>query len=312
MFNERGCAMSKLLDLNTDDIEPLYLFGKALSSPIRIEIIKLLYTHSFNIAEIAEKMKIPASSAAMHVRALEAAGLINTEVQPGERGSMKLCSRKSDYVTICLTGAPSMVNETTSISMPIGAFTDCQIAPTCGIATADTLLGHEDKQSSFYLPSRIDAQILWSSSGYLEYRFPNESPQKPKQVSLSLEICSEAPNYREDWKSDLTVWINGVECATWTCPGDFGGRRGRLNPSWWENGNTQYGLLTTWTISDAGTTINGQPGSGRTLGELGLDGNTYILVRIGNKPDAQCVGGFNIFGERFGDHAQNIVLTLEY
>lgn len=304
--------MAKLLDLNADDKEALCLFGKALSSPIRVEIIKLLYNYSFNIAEIAERMNIPASSAAMHVRALEAAGLINTEVQPGERGSMKLCSRKSDYVTIRLTGAPSHVNETTSINMPIGAFTDCQIIPTCGIAAVDTLLGHEDQPASFYLPARTNAQVMWSSSGYVEYRFPHASPRQPKQMSLSMELCSEAPNYREDWKSDLTLWINGVDCATWTCPGDFGARRGRLNPSWWPNGNTQYGLLTTWTISEEGTTINGQMGSARTLAELGLNGSPYIPIRIGNKPDAQYVGGFNIFGDRFGDHAQNIVLTLEY
>lgn len=304
--------MAKLLDLNADDEETLCLLGKALSSPIRVNIIKLLYTYSLNIAEIAEKMNIPASSAAMHVRALEAAGLINTEIQPGERGSMKLCSRKSDYVSIRLTCAPSQTNETTSVSMPVGAYTDCQIAPTCGIATAESLIGNEDLPFAFYLPERTGAQIMWSSSGYVEYRFPNPSDKRLKHLSLSLEICSEAPNYREDWKSDLTLWINGAECATWTCPGDFGERRGRLNPPWWQNGNTQYGLLTTWTVSNEGTSINGHPVSDCTLQTLGISKSPYIPVRIGNKPDAQYVGGFNIFGSKFGDYAQDIVLTLEY
>lgn len=41
--------MAKLLDLNTDDKEALCLVGKALSSPIRVNIIKLLYTYSLNI-----------------------------------------------------------------------------------------------------------------------------------------------------------------------------------------------------------------------------------------------------------------------
>ncbi|MEI3204121.1 MAG: hypothetical protein V8S73_05705 [Lachnospiraceae bacterium] len=37
-----------------------------------------------------------------------------------------------------------------------------------------------------------------------------------------MEICSEAPGYKEDWKSDLTLWVNDVEVGTWTCPGDLG------------------------------------------------------------------------------------------
>lgn len=304
--------MAKLLELNADSKDALCLAGKALSSSIRVDIIKLLYQHSLNIAEIAEMMSIPASSAALHVRVLEEAGLINTEVQPGERGSMKLCSRKCDYVTIRLESPPEPANETISVNMPIGAYTDCKISPTCGLVTERENIGNEDMLYPFYLPERVDAQLLWSSSGYVEYLFPYSTPKFPKQLSISFEICSEAPNYREDWKSDLTLWVNGIEVCTWTSLGDYGVRRGRLNPSWWRKGNTQYGMLTTCSISDNGTSLNGQRSSACVLQDLGLSGQPFVKVRIGNKPNARNIGGFNLFGDKFGDHAQAIVMTIEY
>lgn len=69
----------------------------------------------------------------------------------------------------------------------------------------------------------MKAGILWTSSGYVKYKFANGVPRKRtiKKVSISMEVCSEAPGYKEDWKSDLTLWINDVEIGTWTCPGDF-------------------------------------------------------------------------------------------
>jgi predicted transcriptional regulator len=222
--------------------EELCEVAKALSSPVRIEILKLLYHEGLIINEIAKKLNIPPSSAALHVKVLEKANLIRLEEQPGTRGSMKLCNRKKDFVNISLIAIDYYINEVASVEMPIGSFTECKVVPTCGLADTERIIGMEDMVYCFYLPERINAQIIWSSSGYLEYRFPNLVPngKAPKRLTLSMEICSEAPSYREDWKSDITVWINGLKCGTWTCPGDFGARRGRLNPPNWVPGNTQH------------------------------------------------------------------------
>ena len=92
---------------------------------------------------------------------------------------------------------------------------------------------------------------------------------------------------RQDWKSDITVWINGHDCGTWQCPGDFGARRGRLNPPWWESGATQYGLLTTVTVTGTSTLINNEVSSSVRLSDLSLQDNCWITVRIGNKEDAE-------------------------
>lgn len=306
--------MAKYYELSADDPATLCRVAKALSSPVRIDIVKLLYTKSYNVNEISEKLSIPASSAGLHIRSLEEAGLIHTEQQPGERGSAKICSRKVDLVTVRLYSIDNAPNRLKTVCMPVGAFTDCEVHPTCGLGTVDQLIGSEDKNESFYLPERINAQIVWSSAGYVEYRFPNPVPAggTAKKLTLSMEICSEAPNYREDWKSDITIWINGQDCGTWTCPGDFGARRGRLTPDWIVEGSTQYGLLLNLSIGEKRNYINGVQVPGAALSQINIDGAPYITVRIGNKPNAKYVGGFNIFGKQCGDYEQDIVMTMEY
>ena len=312
---KEGCTeMPKNLEIIADNEELLCKVGKALSSQTRIQILKLLYYNSYNIKEIAQELDIPASSAALHIRMLEEADLIQIKQKPGSRGSMKLCSRKHDYVSIRLSGNNPDVNQVATVSMPVGAYTDCRITPTCGIATSSALIGYEDVPSDFFIPERVDAQILWSSSGYVEYKFPfplNHNVM-PRRLILSFEACSEAPNFKEDWKSDITIWINQKECGTWRSPGDFGSRRGILNPKWWDNGVSQYGNLITVEITNDGTLINSNKSSNINLEDIALSPQKPITIRIGNKEDAEFVGGFNLFGSKFGDHAQDILLSFVY
>ena len=48
------------------------------------------------------------------------------------------------------------------------------------------------------------------------------------------------------------------------------------------------------------------------LSQLHLGENDYFTIRIGIKPDAENVGGFNIFGEKFGDYEQAINVRVEH
>lgn len=306
--------MAKIKEFTLENMEEICTLAKALSSPVRVEIIKLLYKNNMIIGEIARILDIPQSSAAFHLKLLEKAGLIRMEEQPGSRGTMKLCSRKLDFANICLLDRNTNINEIISMEMPVGAFVDCRVIPTCGLYTTEGPVGMEDVEYSFYLPEKSQAGLLWTSGGYVEYRFANAIPKgrKPYSVSFSMEICSEAPGYREDWKSDITLWINGVECATWTCPGDYGARRGRLNPPVWPDGSTQYGNLVTWEVRSNGCYLNGDKISETAVEELNLTGESYIDLRIGNKEDAKYVGGFNLFGRTYGNYEQGIVMNIEY
>ena len=291
------------------------MVARALSSEDRINIIELLNTRNMIINEIAEKLNIPVSTAASHVKVLEEAELIQTELRPAKRGAKKVCTRYYDEVLIRLNVdvGHNDPKHTYEISMPIGQYMDFEVFPTCGMATRD---GHiiDDDPTYFYHPHRGQAEIIWLRKGYLEYVYPLDIPQHAKIDSLqfSMEICSEAPNYDNQWPSDITVWVNGIEIGTWTCPGDFGDRPGKLNPPDWPSTRTQYGVLKKWEIDRIHSTIDDVPISSVTLDQLILKEQEFIRFRIGIKADAVHRGGMNIFGKAFGDHPQDIVMKLQY
>lgn len=306
--------MFKAVELGLDQPEKMCKVAKALASETRIEIIKLLNGASLNINEISEKLSIPASSAALNVKVLEEAGIIHTELHPGVRGAMKLCSLSRNIIKFTITGMPESDYNIETIDMPIGNFVECQITPTCGIVSDKAFIGAEDDVRSFYHPQRSQAQLIWFHTGYLRYYFSNEcaTNNSVRSIDISMEICSEAPNYKNDWPSDITLWINEVECATWTSPGDFGGRRGKLNPPFWSDGSTQYGELKHFTVTADGCRIDGEKVSDICLKDLNLEQGNYIDVKIGVKEDAVNAAGINLFGEKFGDYKQNITLRMEY
>ena len=67
--------MSKFKEYDVEEIDALCSLGKALSSPIRIEIMQLLYEEGMIIGDIAKKLDLPASSTAFHLKILEEAGI---------------------------------------------------------------------------------------------------------------------------------------------------------------------------------------------------------------------------------------------
>jgi len=288
---------------------------KALASEPRLRMLELLSDQLFNVSEIAEALGLPLSTANRDIGILEEAGLLRSELTPATRGLQKMLQRVYDTILIELPSSEKPVAEqAVETSMPVGAYVDFQIAPTCGLASESGIIGLFDDPGSFYEPERLQAQLIWFHYGYVEYRFPNRLPPKaiPERVRLSLEVCSEAPMHHEDWPSDITLWINGVEIGTWTSPADFGGRRGVLTPAWWETRNTQYGLMKVWRVTADGSFVDGVKISPVVLEELHLTDHDFISVRIGVKAEADNVGGINIFGHQFGNYPQDIVLGVSY
>ncbi len=301
------------LTLNPNTEQALKVI-KALSSVKRLQILELLGDQPKNVSEIASAMQMPLSTANLHIGALEEAGLLLTDMRPGERGLQKICARAYTKVLIQFTLPSQADTNSLEVSMPIGAFVDSEVIPTCGMASADNIIGMLDDPASFYEPRRTDAQLLWFHQGYVEYRFPNRlTPQaKVASLRLSMEICSEAPLHHNEWLSDITVWINGRDIGTWTSPADFGGQRGLLTPRWWETNNTQYGLLKVWQVREEGSFVDGERNSDTNIASLKLMEKDYISVRIGIKPEAKHIGGLNLFGQNFGNYPQDIVMYLVY
>lgn len=306
--------MKQTVSMNLDDTRHLALVAKALSAEVRIEILKLLCREDLNVNEIAEKLSIPASTAATHVKLLEEAGIIHTSLQRGIRGSMKLCTKVLADLEVKLSTLEAESYQCEVINMPIGNFVDYKVEPTCGIVSDKGNIDEEDEPRCFYNPNRIYAQLLWFGKGYVEYRFPNNmlKNNKERRVSISMELCSEDHEYNMNCRSDITVWVNGIDAGTWACPSDFGGRRGKLNPDWWPDKNTQYGMLKSWTLTEQGTYIDDDKVNEITIDEYHLSESDYISVKIGIKEDALHVGGVNLFGSGFGDYPQDIRFKIFY
>lgn len=286
----------------------------ALASENRFAIMELLGDKILNIQQISDELGLSQPTVTNHVQRLEEAGLIATNFKRGQRGTQKACSSLYDEITLVITPEKREArSHTIDLSMPLGAYTDHDVTPTCGLAHSGSIIGLLDEPETFYYPERMKAEVLWFAKGQIEYPFVRSLPPRANasRLDFTVEICSEVAGWDNHWASDITVWINGVEIGTWTCPGDFGGERGRLNPSWWQDRYSQFGLLKNWTIDEAGSYIDGVKLSNVTVHDLKINSNP-IRLRLGNKPDARNVGGVTLFGERFGNYEQDLVLRITY
>lgn len=306
--------MKQALVFTLNESEKLADISKALSSPVRLDILRYLTQNSAIISDVAAHFHLPLSSTALHIRVLENAGLISVQPVPGSKGSQKLCGILVDKIQI------NMFREKASDTpdylyrecMPVGCYFDYSVLPSCGMVSEYCDLGFEDNISVFVSPSRYKAQLVWLSCGYLEYRFSNSflKNNAVNRIKFSFEICSEALGYNNDWPSDITLSLNTHEIGILHCKGDYGGRSGHLNPEWWNPSSSQYGELRTFEITDEGCFIDGRAVSRETIHTLGLIYGDCIRFKLEVKRDAKYCGGFNLFGEKFGDYPQDIVMEF--
>lgn len=301
------------LEANTPD-EIVVGTLKALASAPRWRILQYLAEGGRSVNEVANALGMPPSTAAAQIKILEEANFVRTELQAATHGLQKICNRTYDNFLVHLPHSPVVPDNIIELSMPVGAYSGFHVTPTCGLASEYSLIGFLDDPVSFYEPGRIGAGLVWFRSGFVEYSFPNRLPShaSPQSLVVSMEICSEAPCHNEDWPSDITLWVNGREVGTWTCPGDFGGQHGRLTPHWWETKDSQYGVLKRWMINEHGAFIDGHSLSPVTLRDLALGAGKVTTIRLGVKAEALNVGGLNLFGRSFGNYPQDLSLRIEY
>lgn len=288
---------------------------RALSSETRLLILSLLSHRVMNVSDLTRALGLPHSTVTFNLKQLEQAGLVQVQYTPGTRGRQKLVSKRYDELLLKLPGVGiESSQDVVEVAMPIGNFKRFHVEPTCGLASESKFIGMMDDPRSFYEPEHVFAQILWFRQGFVEYDFPNNVPYGAvaTDLELSVEVCSEAPEYDLNWPSDITLWINKVEVGTWTSPGDFGGERGRLTPPWWQSDQTQYGLLKRWRVTGEGSYIDDHKLCEVTLDDLKLGAHNHISVRLGIKPGARHIGGVNLFGRKFGNYPQDLLMRTEY
>ena len=201
------------------------------------------------------------------------------------------------------------------LRMPVGAFVDHEVSAPCGMAGADTVLGRLDDPLQFYAPERFEAQLVWLTHGYLEYRFPNPHLRARQSQELATEPGAlfgggalraglaigyiRGDQRRASWHVDLSIrfqrparqldarLVAQLEQSVWVAQGLAGCR-------------------------DDGSSIDGRSISDVTIADLKLGEQPFIAIRIGIDDDAENKGGMNIFGRGFGNHPQDIVLQIDY
>lgn len=298
-----------------EDNQKILELARALSSPQRLEILSLLNTTSMTVKEIADYLKYPLSSTLLNINILEACELIKVKETYTKLGKSKLCDRNCDAISFNIFKETLHVDHKITTVIPIGNYCsyDIPYGIGCGIATKEHTIGTDNDTNVFFHEERFKAGYIWFTEGFLSYKVINTSlPSKLSRISLSFEVCSEAPFYRNDWKSDITVFICDQEIGTWTSLGDYGGRRGKNNPRWWSDALTQFGVLTNWEITKDGTYVNGNKISNVTIKNINIKEKPYVPIKIGVKKDAKYCGGMSLFGKSFGDYDQDIVLTFHW
>lgn len=298
-----------------EDHETIRKICHALSSAERIKIMQLLQRQNKTLSEISKEIDTPFSSVLRHIEVLLDAGLISSYYKPGLKGTARYCSPELLHFDVFLEGDPAAekAESEESTEMPIGMFAHCHVSQPCGMLGKEGPIGEFDDPRVLFSPERVHAECLWFTTGYVSYNFPTVSLLKTKrsEISFSFECCSEAPYYNSDWPSDITLSINGNEITTFTCPSDFGGRRGKFTPQFWPITSTQFGLLKKLTVNEKGAFLdNVLVNPDITFSGLDLCAGNAIQFTLAVKEDAVHKGGINIFGANFGNYPQHIIMSV--
>lgn len=308
-INYDGIVKTSITDEN--DKERIFGIACALAHPLRLTILEQLLTQPRSITEIAKINKITNSTAIFHLKLMEKAQLVFSRCQPNKKGKTLIF-----YINFSEIGISTQPKAQSDIhiftqSAGVGEYVEACFSKYLRIATSDNIivLEHNDAFHS----CRFDAQLLCTDGGKFTYAFSNAFAKENtvRRIEFSLELCSESPYFRNDWKSEISFDVNGTEILTYISPGDFGDRRGKLNPPWWANKYTQYGQLVRIAIDREGVWLNGNLSNAITLDCLQLEKSNRLTFSVYTKDDAKYAGGFNLFGKKFGNFEQDIVLRCE-
>ena len=289
---------------------------KALGSEIRVQIVKLLLkNHAMNMNELAGSLGITNGALTSHIKKLEESGIVNVTQEYSGHGNQKICRVDVDKILIEMeTEEQAEEQNIYEANIPVGHYSNFDVYPTCGLSDTNAVIGVVDDSRYFAHPDHVNAKILWFTKGYVEYLIPNLLPtsQKVDQITISMEISSEAPGVNNDWPSDISFLLNDVEIGTWTSPGDFGDVRGLLTPDWWFPNWNQYGHLKMIVINKKGTFIDGLQISGVNIQQFDFNYRSTIRLKMMVREDARHVGGFTLFGSGFGNYNQDIQVRIKY
>ena len=296
--------------LNKQKETKIISIGKALSVQNRIEIIKCLLDGAKTITEIADYISLPISNTIFHLKVLENANIV--KIFASGRG-YKVSLLTYDININFKEGTEDQFPISTKqeeFSIGVGQYIDYECF--------DTFLALKDENGSIinvddpFDENKRRAQLIFTGKGFVVYPLPKIN-DKLSEIQISLEICSEAPFYANEHPSEIFFSINDINLCSYICPGDFGGRKGNLNPPNYPDNLTQFGQLKTIFITKKGVFLDGKlVNKNINLSSLNLKQNKINKFKVGNSTNSNYIGGYNIFGEKFGDYNQAIKIIYKY
>ena len=310
-IGDKGAIMLKINGL----MQGLPVF-RTLGSDVRMQIVQLLAeTARMNLGEIAERLGLTSGAVTPHIRKLEEEGIICVTSEHSARGTQKVCSLAVDQLLFDVSASVEerqMIAYETQIR--IGHYSDYSVKAPCGLAGADRMIGSADDPRSFAYPERVDAELLWLSDGYVEYRIPNLLPEKQEivQLTISFEISSALFGSPEDTLSELKFYLNDAYIGKWLslrCPDSA---RGIYTPLWYDQKERLYGYLKMLVINQMGVYLDGARIDHELDPNLLKDSKGDLKLRFETHPESGHGGGLALYGSGFGNYHQNIHVRAHY
>ena len=275
----------------------------AVGSPVRLEILEhILEYKTVNLDTLAKNLHLTNGALTKHIKKLEDTGLIKVVRTKGKRGFQKQCSINQDAILIDVSSeVPYLGGDGAEI--PVGLYSDFSVSGHSGLACATGYIGIRDESSAFLSPTRAQAAAIWFERGSLTYLLPDFRHRKTaKEISFTAEMSPDFIGGGKIESSRVTFSLNGTRVGSCEIFAPTGGRRGFLNPNWYDDSMPQFGSLHTLRVNGSGTFLDGEKLSGQTPASLGR------IERISIETEK----GIMLFGAGFGDYNSHIRVGVRY
>jgi len=286
---------------------------KVLSNSARYKILALLSQGPMNISELSRAVKISQPTVTTYINQLEKAGLVFSRLQKSSTGYNKICQTAYPGITLFWQDSEKPATETEyEIEMPVGHYAGIDCSAPCYLATQAGIIASSEDFSRFYHPIRMEAEILVMGQGSINYLFPYNIPKIHKILYLELSLEMNVAFGPPDSFTEVVLMLNHHRLEPVRLMPQKVNENHHHRLSWYPDELSTSGQLCVWRVSESGSTLNSSPAGKVNLSDLDLHPMQPIEVALETHSSIDPVGGLIIFGKRFGQHNQDIRLTVAY
>jgi len=318
--------MAKEMCIEGSHVTPVV---KALSSDSRMKILTMLSGGDMNIQSIADRLDLSKTATLVHINVLEKAGFITSRYQSGSAGKKRICHREYDRLVFDFDPLKNEDEEETYYEneIAVGNYFGFDAWAPCGLATHNHIIRKWDDPNTFFSTERVNAAMVWTAFGYLEYRIPMDPlfvGRHITKIKINMELAAHhmvkthaaltlppgitADRITED-STDVTFWVNGTEIGTQIVGVGSSREEAVYTPTWWRT-LPYHGELVKLSINEGGCFINKRKTSDRVSGAILDEQNRFLTLRIGIKPDAEHMNGIMLFGSDFGHYNHGLMVKF--